>query len=58
MKKEYKIRFSYLNCFKTNFKTDKIQEYFESIGMTNESKAFEELIERKFNDNSPNVNKK
>jgi hypothetical protein len=36
----------------------KIQEYFESIGMTNESKAFEELIERKFNANSPNVDKK
>jgi hypothetical protein len=36
----------------------KIQEYFESIGMTNESKAFEELIERKFNANSPNIDKK
>jgi hypothetical protein len=36
----------------------KIQEYFESVGMINEYKAFEELIERKFNANSTNVDKK
>jgi len=35
----------------------KIQEYFESIKMLNESKAFEELIERKFNANSTDINK-
>lgn len=33
-------------------------DYYESIGMENEAKAFEELIERKFNDNDSHPDKK
>lgn len=33
-------------------------DYYESIGMENEAKAFEELIERKFNDNDSHPDEK
>lgn len=36
----------------------KIKEYYESIGMHNESEAFNKLIERKFHDNSAYSNQK
>lgn len=36
----------------------KIKEYYESIGMHNESEAFKKLIEKKFNDNSASIDKK
>lgn len=36
----------------------KIKEYYESLGMKNESEAFEELIERKFNVDNTSINKK
>jgi hypothetical protein len=36
----------------------RLVDYYESIGMENEAKAFEELIERKFNDNDSHPDKK
>jgi hypothetical protein len=36
----------------------RLVDYYESIGMDNEAKAFKDLIERKFNDNSANSDEK